>query len=269
MTMVKHTNFYENLTEAQTRLRGTIVAYDHEGREGVEPYYVFAITNHRKDGVFRIYLERLDQEERRRSTGLYYPETDNYTHEDPQVGLLIDKWMEVEKNKDFLIRKKMDSKYFNNFRPFPLGMCNLGGKDGRCFYLERQPQRHREQGLTNAMVVENRVTLGATVDPYRGARREVAFKTPAFRSCVRGEYPSVTEVLSELKDPKNGNEAVAFHRHFAVVKGPMDLLFLGYKDKIVGILPNSDTTEVRLGKNFQHTREAVEELRVFDRIIQK
>ena len=45
-----HPNFYENLKEAQMRLLRTVVTYDNE------PYYVGAITNHMKDGIFRVYL---------------------------------------------------------------------------------------------------------------------------------------------------------------------------------------------------------------------
>ncbi len=263
---VKHTNFYENLAEAQMRLLNTIVVYDHEkdAPGGLEPYFVLAICNHRKDGVFRIYLDRLTNK-----PGTRYPDILSQVPRDhPSVGTEIDKWMEQGSNADILIRKKMDSKYFHNFRPFPLGMCNLGGEDGRCIYIERTPVRHREQGLTASMLNESVVSLGhgAGLTSKRG---NVHLKSAAFRACVRGEYPSPEEVLKELKNPKNGNEAVGFHRMFAVVKGPMDLLFVGYKDKIIGLLPNGDFSEIRLGRDYAHTREAVEELKLFDRIVQK
>ena len=49
--MEKNVNFYENLEEAQRRLRGTVVMYD-----GI-PHYVLAITDHQSGGIFRVYMQ--------------------------------------------------------------------------------------------------------------------------------------------------------------------------------------------------------------------
>src|SRR3546814_9940131 len=54
--MVKYTNFYETVKEADMRLRHTLVMYDGE------PYYVLLIPDHKKDGVFRIYMDKAGNE---------------------------------------------------------------------------------------------------------------------------------------------------------------------------------------------------------------
>src|SRR3546814_5918592 len=54
--MVKYTNFYETVKEADMRLRHTLVMYDGE------PYYVLLISDHKKDGVFRIYMDKAGNE---------------------------------------------------------------------------------------------------------------------------------------------------------------------------------------------------------------
>src|SRR3546814_15988082 len=54
--MVKYTNFDETVKEADMRLRHTLVMYDGE------PYYVLLISDHKKDGVFRIYMDKAGNE---------------------------------------------------------------------------------------------------------------------------------------------------------------------------------------------------------------
>ena len=53
MAADKYPNFYENLSEANKRLHGTVVLYDGH------PYYILAISNHFTDGIMRVYMEPL------------------------------------------------------------------------------------------------------------------------------------------------------------------------------------------------------------------
>lgn len=262
--MVAHPNFYETIHETHMRLRGTFVLY------GGEPYVVLCITNHRDDGIFRIYLEPIGNGEHMLSyNNPNPPPTNQYGSDDPALGVAMDKWMETYPDTK-IIRKMINSPAFNKFRPFPLGMCNY---EGRVFYIERQPNRKTEQGLTHSMVSFYHVNLdimsmgkarigsgriGCMVDLY----------SRGFRDCVMGIHPSAQECLDNLKDPDILNEAAAFHRQFALVRGPLEMIFLAYKADIVGVLPNRDLSVLRLGREFRHTREVIELLHTFGTIIQ-
>lgn len=261
-----HINFYENLKEALMRLRGTIVMYDGN------PYYVLTITNHKQDGVFRIYLDSVDWGENGISPCLvnnngndmgfqglnqYNPESHTV-----QLGAALDTWMKAHPNRG-LIRKRMDSKLFNKYRPFPLGMIN---QSTGVFYLERQPQRHREQGLTSSMITETMLTPDANKNEHSGLHY-VKMYSDMFRACVLGTHPSPKEVLEAFKDPTVQNKGVAFHRHFALLRGPCDMLFLAYKQDVIGVLPRADFSELRLGRSHGHCKEVVGDLRLFPSII--
>jgi hypothetical protein len=249
--MKEHVNFYETLKEAQMRLRGTVVMYD-----GI-PYYVLSITNHKPDGVFRMYLQPLGLDQ---SGGLPRPIIENFSLEDPGLGTYFDDWLDKNPKSGYL-RKMMNSPAFNRFRPFPLGMCNIGNG---VTYLERQPNRKTEQGLIRTMIAQRRISAMSS-----------GGKTPSnidmlsieFRETLMGHYPTAQECLKEFEDPTVSNEAVAFHRNFALVRGPIGMLFLAYKGDVVGILPNGDLSVIKLGKEFRHVKESVEELRLFNNII--
>jgi len=244
-------NVYENIKEANTRLRSTIVLYDGE------PYRIFMITNHKSDGIFRVYLDPLSrgsaaQPQIIRDARYFEPD-------DPTTGATLDKWLDATPNSGIL-RKMMNSPAFNRFRPFPLGMCNYRG---RAVYLARQPVRHREQGLTNAMVVETAFNFSG--DAYESGFN-AGFYSESFVSCVKGSHPSAHECITQLRDPDVTNESVAFHREFALLRGPIDTMFLAYKTDIVGMLPNGDFSELKLGRKFNHVREVVTELGLFSNI---
>ncbi len=93
--------------------------------------------------------------------------------------------------------------------------------------------------------------------------RDVNIYSKEFAACVKADHPSPSLALEGLLDPAVQNEAVAFHRHFAFVRGPLGLIFLGYKADIIGTLPNNDLSEVRLGKGYSQNKEIVDELRLF------
>lgn len=249
--MAKFENFYENLNEAQMRLRGTIVLYDKT------PVYVWAVTDHKGDGVFRIYISPIEGVPNAPSGCPIHEVSQN----NPQLGVAMDAWMEkpnVKSATNFsVLRKKMNSPLFNKFRPFPLGMMN--GKT-QAVYIERQPQRPKtEQGLTASGLFYTPVTAAQN----NGPRHTPEIYTKAFRDCIVGEYPSPKEVILGLRNPKVANESVAFHRKFALVRGPIDIIFLAYKEDIIGVLPNGDFSTLKLGKEYTHCKEVVEELNLF------
>lgn len=248
----EHVNFYENIREANMRLRGTVVIYD-----GL-PHYIMAITAHMLDGIFRVYMEPLSDEMIVQSSNR--PPFEQYPSDHPSLGTAMDEWM-ANNPKSVLMRKMMNSPKFNKFRPFPLGMCNY---NGRVHYLERQPTRKSEQGLTSNMIAESRLRLDD--QPSRGGPRGISLTSPALAATIRNEYPSFEECLTNLKDRTVTNEGAAFHRLFALIRGPINTMFLYYKDTVIGVLPHRDGSEVILDVNYYHAREAVQELGVFANI---
>ena len=252
---MKHLNFYENLKEAQLRLRMTVVCYD-----GV-PYSVQAITNHKPDGIFRVYLSPIGQED----TPAVLPNSiGNYSAEDPALGRYLDEWMTGNKTS-LIIRKNIDSPLFNKFRPYSLGMCNYGTD---IHYIERQPNRRTEQGLTRTMLESTNVSLTSNIPKFKGSNGcIVELYSSQFKACVLADHPSAEEVLFNLNDPKIENLAIAFHRRFALLRGPIGMLFLAYKTEVVGVLVNNDFSVVRLGAEFRHCREVIEDLKLFKTII--
>lgn len=253
MSATTHVNFYENLHEAQFRLMGTVVLYDSE------PYYVFAICDHKKDGIFRVYMDPVG------AANHAVPDYGQFASEQPELGTYLDNWLDGNKNTP-IIRKQMNSPLFNRFKPYPLGMCNYarpGSGWAGTVYLERQPQRRHEQGLTKASVYSYIISSSVLKRDAPKGGMDVDITSPSMRSCILSEHPSAQECLKNLLDPKIENEAVAFHRQFALVRGPLDMIFLAYKTDLVGVLPKNDFDFVRLSRKFVHCREVVGELGLF------
>lgn len=245
-------NTFETVKEASMRLRRTVIVYDGE------PYVVLAITNHKPDGIFRIYLEPIGRD----PTKLYVrPEPEGFPPEHAGLGPYMDTWL-AEHPDTGILRKQMNSPLFNKFRPYPLGMCNMKG--GGCYYIERMPTRKSEQGLTASMLQETNLT--AQPDALAKRAMSVSITSIAFKECVMGSYPSAQECLTNLLDPDVTNTAVGFSREFAFVRGPMSIIFLAYKQDIVGVLPSSDFSAVRLGREFTHLKEVVEKTGLFQSI---
>lgn len=255
--MPAHLNFYENIKEAHIRLHNTVVMYDSL------PYYVIAITNHHGDGIFRIYLQPLGDESVGNCVEGPFEYTNNLHREDPALGAKLDSWMASYPNAK-TICLRMNSPLFNKYRPFPLGMCNYGPS---VFYMERQPTRKTEQGLTVNSVAETRLSLTGQVTMSRRGSITVNFTGEAMRSCIIGDHPSIQDCVSALMSDKFQNEGLAFHRDFALLKGPIDLLFLAYKNDIIGVLPKSDLSFVKLDPKYIHAKEVVEKLALFEKII--
>lgn len=155
-----------------------------------------------------------------------------------------------------IVRKNMDSPHFNKFRPFPLGMMNKGTL---AVFVERQPLRPKvEQGLTQAMLVGTFVNASLMAN-----RGPVSLFSTEFRDCIKGDYPSPNQALEGVVSDKTANESIAFHRNFALVRGPIGTVFLAYKDDVVGALTRSNFSSVKLGKEFKHLKEAVGDLNLF------
>ena len=82
--MANHKNFYETIKEARMRLAQTVVMYDGE------PYYVLALDNHKSDGIFRVYLDKLGQKGGMAHRRLNIPF--EYYDGETSVGAAMDKW---------------------------------------------------------------------------------------------------------------------------------------------------------------------------------
>lgn len=250
--MKEYPNFYENLREAHMRLRNTVVMYDSE------PYYIFAITSHAKDGIFRVYMYPIgDSVSTAGKECLAY--VNNYPSDHSELGTMLDKVLETHGKDCGVLRKHMNSPSFNRFRPFPLGMCNLRGKGTH--YVERQPTRHTPQGLTASMLYDTEILATASLE--RASRAHISIQNNDFRNCVLGIYPTAQECLAGLLNPKIANEAAGFHRDFAFVRGPIDMVFLAYKSDVVGVLPRNDFSLLKLGSDYKHVREVAQELKLF------
>jgi hypothetical protein len=249
--MANHKNFYETLKEARMRLQHTVVMYDGE------PCYVLAIDDHKDDGIFRIYLDKLGQK-----GGLAHARGLNVPYD--YGGAAMDEWLEKHPDEG-IIRKMANSPLFNKYRPFPVGMVNCD-LSGRVFYTRRSPTRHTQQGLTQGMLKVRAIDL-----LMKGGKNSVPHSAPSITSnaaylCYTNQYPSLNEVISRLSDPSTQNNSAAFHREFAVLRGPLDMMFLAYKEDIVGFMPNGDTSKLALARGYGHCREVINELSAFSSI---
>ena len=142
MASANYPNFYESLPEARRRLLNNVVLYDGE------PCFMLAITDHKEDGIFRAYLEPLkDPDESSLSNHSKWNESCcpvfDYSYDYPALGESLDKWMKANPDAP-LLRKTLNSPKFKKFRPFPLGMVNLGGD---VYYMSKRPLRRSDQGL--------------------------------------------------------------------------------------------------------------------------
>lgn len=248
--MKEHVNFYENLKEAHIRLRGTIVMYDGE------PYFVQTIAAHKPDGVFRVYLSPMDSDIES------LPPIHQIPFDHSTLGTALDNWMQ-ENPKTKVIRKMMNSPLFNKFRPFPLGMCFW---QDDVIFLERSPLRVTQQGLAGNHIVETLIDLSNDTPGEPGGYRRVPFAGKEMRDCILGIYPSAQDCVRQLNNPDVSNNSAAFHRNFAVTKGPVGTMFVAYKTDVVGILPDANLSVLRLGREYAHVYEAAQELGVFGRI---
>jgi hypothetical protein len=243
---MKNPNLYDTLEEAARRLFQTVVMYDGE------PYYVMDITDHKGDGIYRVYLWPTKENiSKAKASGKYPPISNQLYHSEAQ-GHALDKWMDENKESP-VVRKMANSPLFNKFRPFSLGMIN---DDGSAYYLARSPERRVQQGLIAQMI-----------DSWEVGRRSQASRryggslySPSFYDCIKGNHPSARECLENLLDPSVVNETAAFDRNLAFIRGPIDTLFLQYKTEVVGFVPRDPANpRVELARRFGHLREVIGE----------
>lgn len=258
-------NFYERIEEAQMRLRSTVVLYDEE------PYYVLAVTDHKADGKFRIYLDPTSRGRSARDTFFDFPRLGDYHC----PGEVLDKW--IEQNPDSgVLRKYMGAAGFNKYRPFPLGNMNCNGK---VYYCERTPTRNTQQGLRREAVVALPVSVSPDVantgkrgyyDAYTEGRGVgIDLYDLEFYDCIKGSYPTFAEVVDALRDPTVTNSGVAFHREFSVFRGPLNMLFLCYQHQGVGKLQGETSGKFNrlvLSSEYGYLKESCEDLGVFAEI---
>lgn len=253
MTKELHKNFYENLEEMQRRLLNSVVTYDGE------PVRIVAITNHKPDGIFRIYAWPVQYSDNRSTSSPFPREIDGWRPGSNEQAAYLDAFLEQNKNTP-LMRKTANSPSFNKFRPFPLGMMN----SGKAMYLERSPERRVNQGLISNMVETTQVGFDKSGMPPMGRPHLTG---PEFYDCVKGNHPSAAECMTNLLDPSVEElPSVAFHRHFAFVRGPLDTFFLQYKTDVVGFVPADRRPQVELGAKYKHLREVVEETKQFETV---
>lgn len=263
--MPQFPNFYERFEEAKMRLRHTIVMYDDE------PYFVIAVTDHKADGKFRVYLDALS-----RGKSAMYSFSDFPQYKDYHCpGEVLDAW--ISKNPDKgVLRKFAGAAGFNKFRPFPLGNMNY---QGDVFYNERTPTRNTYQGLRRESVISMPVSISP--DPRMGKSKSyydaytegknVLIETEnslEFYDCIKGNYPTFAETLVALRDPEVTNKGAAFHREFSLMRGPLDMLFLCYQTQGVGrVTNNGSSVMLTLSKDYEYLQETLEDLKIFDKII--
>lgn len=133
--------------------------------------------------------------------------------------------------------------------------------------IERQPNRRTEQGLTRTMLESTDVSLNPSSGRFKGNPScAIELYSPQFKACVLADHPSAEEVLLNLNDPKIENNSIAFHRRFALLRGPIGMLFLAYKAEVIGVLVNNDFSTIRIGAAFRHCREVVQDLKLFTTI---
>lgn len=266
--MAQYTNFYETIPESNIRLRGTVILYDGA------PYTVLAICDHKKDGVFRIYMEPFGDpncvsvfdRSVTINNNLMNPFFE-YGYDNPDLGLYIDNFMQVLESdpskfgKIHLVRKMMNSPLFNKFRPFPLGLCQT--RNNRLIYIERSPTRRTEQGLVDRMLMPFEVNLNNNGE-Y--ARTPEFWGQECFRNTIMGQYPS-KETAFALVQNGVSNTSCAFSREFAFFVGPAGAIFLVYKSNVVGVLLDNSFRNVRLDKQFSYLRETVEEAKLFETVL--
>jgi hypothetical protein len=264
-------NFFETSEEARMRLRRTIVKYKDDF------YHIMEVSNHRQDGKFRVYMEPLGRSYVGRDANPLLPEISVYG--EPSInGQILDEYLDSMSGRPEsevgVIRKYASSKHFNKFRPFPLGNVNTKGGVIHC---ERSPTRNMHQGLLSEAVVSTRVSITpSTYDPFKCGypsdqeaehpvhNIDIKVYSPEFLSMLKGEYPSLTEVLTNLRDPDILNSGCAFHKDWSIMRGPAGTLFLCYKSSGVGqvftgsVFGNS-VSSVNLSREFEFLKEELEE----------
>lgn len=200
------------------------------------------------------FYENGEEVQRRLMNTVVKYDEDFYTVVDQNMGEdgIIRLWLRDEKENT--IKKKINSPKFNKFRPFPLGMCNY---QGEASFISRRAVRHGQQGLQLGMLHERGIER-------EGGQEDGALNTPymgqSFLEMLRGHYPSFGETVEALRDPEVVNSSVAFHRNFALQRGPFRMLFLCNKNGPLGLVNGSSLTIER--KN-AYLREQIAELGVF------
>lgn len=163
------------------------------------------------------------------------------------------------------ITKKMNSPYFNKFRPFPLGMVNIGG---HAKYLSRTPVRSRLQGLADNSLIETPIDdYEATSPPpvipvRRGREKNVQWCSQEMEDCFKGDYPSFAETAEALDNAEIANHSVAFSRELALVRGFCGIRFLANKSGIIGQY-HGKTNAVLLSPELKYLKESLEETGFF------
>lgn len=254
--MAQYTNFYQQINEANMRLKNTVILYDGD------PYYVLCVTDHKADGIFRLYLDPLPSVdgERLEAAKNCVPCNDYDPKEDGDIGEAMDDYLSSTKSK--ILRKKINSPLFNKFRPFPLGMCQY---NDHVLFTQRRPTRRIEQGLTSSMIHNELLKLGRK-RPQTGSDIHPSdiWLTSKLHDVIKGVYPSPTDALKMVKS--GDKESVAFDRNFAFCRGPAGTIFTAYRDDFIGLVAEGDLSVLKLSPEFEYTKELVTESGIFNNV---
>lgn len=117
----------------------------------------------------------------------------------------------------------LDNKNKFNFTPVPLGFVNRYEEGEDAVVLERIPLRRWKIGLSASNIV-----VTSPLQDEQGTMPSLIY-SPFLANTIKGIFPSVKEILSELK---HKDILIAFSRNFAVMSGSGDLY---YKYKILGV----------------------------------
>jgi hypothetical protein len=235
------------------RLDNTVVLYDNK------LYYVLCIADHKPDGIFRVYLDPIGN---MWSNNHSVPTS---WHDEPGMtkGKKMDDYI-ASQTGCTILRKHINSPLFKRFRPFPLGFVN--SEAAKCaIFTERSPTRHTQQGLTDSMISSKAIQFNP--DAPSKLMYRITCTTPELGGTVIGNYPSLEECYNNIVNPDVSNSSAAFHRNFAVFRGPLNIAFLAYKTDVVGVFNGSDHKQVALGRSWTHLKESVDELEMFTTVV--
>ena len=227
--MPDHDNFYDNLEEVNLRLKGTIVNYDGE------PCYIQKAADDYPDGKIRLFISMLP-------LFLRPFDVDQFERDEQVVGSTI--------------RKRIDSRKFDNFRPVKLGYCNFfrDGVAKHCSYLSRVPVRRSKQGLSPE-------ALHAAFYSRDGAPADFSnlIKNRSFYETIKGIYPSFEEILPVLVP----NSSVAFSREFCLYKDYSGIVYIHRVNERIAIVTSNlgaGNPSVLIGGNVLQYKEQLQEI---------
>jgi len=153
---------------------------------------------------------------------------------------------------------QLSDKGFGRFRtPLPIGWVNNLASRRAC-YLQRRPVRSRQHGFSRSNI-STMTFLGHDMD--FGASSDYSFETIAkdaqYAAAVKGEFPSIDEVLNKIKV----KTAVAICPEMAIKREANGIRWLYFNADKVGLFVDSDT--LLLTSEYTYAKEQIMETPAF------